>query len=707
MRVALFIFIILFVTPVMVEASAESSSQVVIIVPGLSFEEAEWYAHQGQSQLWSEAFLSAMNTKSGEVHSDIASMLTLATGRKASGNPNWQLYQHKELINGRLTDDLYTQLTGWQPAENLLHPWIGALQKQNHETLYRAEVGQFGERLKRTGFSRYVMGHSDTDHAHRFAGLLAMDKKGTVDGDVMLSVTQDPSRAYGKRMNVEWMVSKLSQLSTEKRFVVIEWGDIYRLFKQKEQMEEAHFKVQRSQALDELERFLGQLRKGTTDHIWLISPFVHQEAYANKQQLAPIYYWSPDGVGGSFYSGTTKRQDVMSNIDIVPTFIEQLQLEPSTYDLGFPLKKVRDSAVTSNEKIESVKQSEGVFRSRSFVLSTYISCLAFLLIIAGCITWFKPKKRIYLSLLQAILLSALSSPLWFLLLAGVEYLVGVGGFIALVITCSLLWGALFQFLRDIGLYLTASITLLAINIDTFLASPLMSHSYLGYDPIIGARYYGIGNEYIGVYIIYVLIVAAWMTRITNKYVRYSLLLLLWMTQCIIIGHPQQGANAGGFLSAVMTIAYWFIVSWKEKLSVKKTLLLFVISVVGSLILLFVLQKVGTDFSHIGKAYERLLYGDISFILDTILRKLEMNLKLFKHSNWTQLLVTSYLIAAMILWWNKKPFRERGKRLFIKTGTVCSVILLLINDSGVVAAAISMFCVVATYFYWVQMERMYG
>lgn len=33
-----------------------------------------------------------------------------------------------------------------------------------------------------------------------------------------------------------------------------------------------------------------------------------------------------------------------------------------------------------------------------------------------------------------------------------------------------------------------------------MGGPLMKRSYLGYDPIIGARYYGIGNEFMGVYI---------------------------------------------------------------------------------------------------------------------------------------------------------------------------------------------------------------
>ncbi|TSB44935.1 hypothetical protein [Alkalicoccobacillus porphyridii] len=700
------LLLVMYPTPLKANMAPEPRSQVIILVPGMSFEETEWYGYHGESTLWNQAYIGAMNTKSADLHSDVSSMVTLATGRKSVSMSNWQSFQETELVNGVKAIDLHKQLTGQQSSESIVHPRVAELQRKNQQTLYRSDVGQFGERLEAGNIDRYVMGTSDTASQHRFAGILAMNSHGTVNGDIINSLVEDTTRPYSKRVNASWMLKKLNQTTDSNRFMVIEWGDLYRLFSQKEQMAEEHYANQRVMILEELEAFIIQLREQINDDIWLISPFVHQEAYQEKQQLAPVYNWTTEGSGGQLYSETTKRKDVLSNIDIVPTFIKRLGLPSEQHDLGFALERTEDtSSNRSLEAVKNVNQMVGIFQSRSFVLSTYISCLALLLIVTGCFTWFRPKRALHTAfVLRSILLSALSSPLWLLVLAGLETKTGAVWFLCLLFLSSTLWGILLSKAGDVGIYITALLTLAVITLDVMTGSTVMSHSYLGYDPLIGARYYGIGNEYVGVFIIFGLLLSAWTTRVPMSRVSHLLFFILWLGQLVILSHPHLAANAGGFLSAVMTIGYWLLLECKSRMSRRSVILTFCITGAIAILLLFLMQQIGPGFSHIGKAYERLIQGDITFIFDTILRKLEMNLKLFKHSNWTQLLVTSYVLAAMILWWKKLPFREIGKKRFIKVGTVSSIFLLLINDSGVVAAAISMFCVVATYFYWIQTER---
>ena len=43
-------------------------------------------------------------------------------------------------------------------------------------------------------------------------------------------------------------------------------------------------------------------------------------------------------------------------------------------------------------------------------------------------------------------------------------------------------------------------TLLALNVDLLTGATMIKSSVLGYDPMAGARYYGVGNEYMGVMI---------------------------------------------------------------------------------------------------------------------------------------------------------------------------------------------------------------
>ena len=54
----------------------------------------------------------------------------------------------------------------------------------------------------------------------------------------------------------------------------------------------------------------------------------------------------------------------------------------------------------------------------------------------------------------------------------------------------------------------ALITLLALDIDLLTGATMIKSSVLGYDPMAGARYYGVGNEYMGVMIGCAILVSA-------------------------------------------------------------------------------------------------------------------------------------------------------------------------------------------------------
>ncbi|MDQ0208542.1 hypothetical protein [Alkalicoccobacillus murimartini] len=706
MRIIFLICLFVLSIPYSVEAKPNDSgnSQIVIIVPGMSFEETEWYSQFGNKRLWDQAYIGAMNTKSAGLHSDIGSMVTLASGRKSSSVTGWNGYDVTEIINSRSIKEQYEQLTGYQTSAPIVHPLIAELQRENERTLYKSEVGQFGDRLKKESIPTFTMGTSDTNEQHRFATLLTMDNRGETNGTLSESVIPDPSRAFGLKMNTEWMIQHVNSVSSEgPHFIVIEWGDIYRLQQLKNQMTESSYVEQSQEALVELETFIQTIHDQSDEEIWLLSPFVNKHAYVKKQQLAPVYNWTRGEKGGVFYSETTRRTDVLSNIDIVPTFVQRLGLSSNDYDLGFPLIKTPTTENSSQTLLRSVDQSVSVFESRALVLSIYVSSLAILLLAVGCFTWLGSKKDRSQIFLQTVLLSALSSPLWFLVLAGLETKASVWVFILTLITCSVIWGAVLRIFADVGLAMTIAVTLIVLVIDVVTGSTLLSHSYLGYDPIIGARYYGIGNEYVGIFISFMFVITVYVSRIHHVWTRSLLLVFILGGQLLFLGSSQLGANAGGFLSAGLATLYWLVLYRNVTFTAKKRLLLFITTGVGAILFLYILQLIGKP-SHIGTAFGRLFAGDISFIADTIIRKLEMNVKLFKHSNWTQLLVTSYLLAGVILWWKRVRFNELSKQVFIKTGVVCSIILLLINDSGVVAAATSMFCVIATYFYWIQVEE---
>jgi len=236
-----------------------------------------------------------------------------------------------------------------------------------------------------------------------------------------------------------------------------------------------------------------------------------------------------------------------------------------------------------------------------------------------------------------------------------------------------------------------------ISVDLLLGNFFMQRSYLGYDPIIGARYYGIGNEFAGVYLISGLLLLE--SVIIRK---WFVLIFLSMGVIILVSSTYFGANAGATLSAGIMFGFFCYRYFFPDLRWKTILILFSVLITAVLTILFIAQLNGQQ-SHISYAFAKLFQGDFVYITDTIKRKLAMNWKILRFSNWTQLFVTTYLLIALYLWRGKAIVKDQLKRLLIQTGVLTSIALLILNDSGVVAAATSMFIIVCTSYYWALEE----
>ena len=95
---------------------------------------------------------------------------------------------------------------------------------------------------------------------------------------------------------------------------------------------------------------------------------------------------------------------------------------------------------------------------------------------------------------------------------------------------------------------------LLLTMDIISGAGLIKMSFLGYDPIIGARYYGVGNEFMGILIGASMVFA---TAILDRYkVNKGLSISVFMIVTIAIGFPKFGANVGGTIAA--TFAFMFV-----------------------------------------------------------------------------------------------------------------------------------------------------
>ena len=685
------------------EQVIEPKKVLTLIVPGLSFNEAEWLIYHSQSSIWKEATFGAMNVRSDGPYSYLNHMVTFGSGAKAVGVQGWNSFEVDEEIHGFQASEWINQLTGSKPMTGLVHPDFHRLEEKNKETTHKGVIGLFGEILKQHDIARAVYGHSDTlEEKVRYGSLLAIDQNGHVNGQLKAAVQHKLGAPYGIEMNEEFLINKLStNVEEENEFVVIEWGDLYRLYDQQSYMEPTHFETEEKRQLHRISSFI-QRARNEVDQVWLLAPMMNKQAYDERKQLAPVFYWG-ENAGGFLTSNTTKQDYLVSSLDLIPTFLSAFHIQERDF-AGNVMKQSDSGAFDKTPVLTRVNEIVLIYKSRASVLSIYISCLVIALIGAAIFGFFETNKRqTWRYVTRLILLSALWSPFWFLALAGVVDKLGIAGFVFTLIAGSFLCGYIVEKTARYPIFWIGSLTFLLITIDVCIGSPLMQRSYLGYDPIIGARYYGIGNEFAGVYLISAMMLLHPILTNTNRILKITCIAAMLLFLTIVLGKNTLGTNAGATLSAGLAFAFLCYRSVFQTWSFRFLALLFGGVLSSLFILLYVLQLTGEQ-THIGMAFERLLNGDLLYIQDTIQRKLAMNWKIFKHSNWTQLFVTSYLLGAVILYRKRLQLKEQGKQLFLQTGVISSFALLFLNDSGVVAAATSMFCVVSAHYYWLSVSK---
>src|SRR3712207_7880716 len=96
-------------------------------------------------------------------------------------------------------------------------------------------------------------------------------------------------------------------------------------------------------------------------------------------------------------------------------------------------------------------------------------------------------------------------------------------------------------MKQICLFALAMITIIVV--DSVLFTPLMESNIMSYDPMIGARYYGIGNEYEGVTIGSAIL--AFAILLEHKNIKKWLIIPILLVVLFTSAYPAMGANVGG------------------------------------------------------------------------------------------------------------------------------------------------------------------
>ncbi|WP_339373103.1 hypothetical protein, partial [Paenibacillus elgii] len=516
--------------------SENSPIVTVISIPGLSFMELqpEWLNRlPALRKLATTGRLAAMNVR--VPYKGLESVYaTWGAGTPADGKggEGWNRAERRDgqpalaLIRRFAADGEEAVASG----VSVLVPAYPSLKRDNAEGNYLSRPGLLGETLKRHGVRLGVWGNLDepgggTDRFKRPAPLMIMDGQGTVAaGDVGRgTLIADPAMPSAVRTDTERLVEEWRMFVTGRKpplaegadrgaLAVMELGDWYRLYAEKAWYEPARFVERKRAVLEQTDRLLskltGEMEASGRHHVlWLVSPKVHSEAWKEKWQLTPVIRWSSAITEGALMSSaTTRRPGLVAAVDVAPSLLGEFGLARPEGMIGLPIMSAesgRDSRSPLAVLLSDMRQMANVYALRPTLLYGLAGYeVAVMLLGLTTLRWAKSTGRLR-RWMRGLLFSVLFAPGVLLALgwtAHINKLLLAGLALAAPLVLGMLAAAgsreVPQLMRTLG-WIGAGTGAL-ILFDGCTGAEAMKRSVLGYDPIVGARYYGIGNEFMGV-----------------------------------------------------------------------------------------------------------------------------------------------------------------------------------------------------------------
>lgn len=624
-----------------------------------------------------------LNTRGGGGEQLSASYLSIGAGARAVGSTGAAaFFQHE--VGGQ---DLYRRHTGLEPT-SLVQPKIAQIQAAQNVS-YRMEPGALGTAFAEAGAPLRVLGNSDTLDVFSWAALVGMDGWGRIWlGSVGPEFTMlDPGYPYGLRTDYDRLAMEV--LQAEEPLVIVDLGDPFRYDQYQNQFVPTQREVVGSLVTREAQLFLKNILENMPLEtiVLVISPFPSQAFASRGFWLTPVMCWGLQE--GLLISGTTRWPGLITNMDIAPTVLEYLGLQ---HDQPFVGRPASVRPLPQTEALawlgKMATKIEFLSRYRSQVLRAlvigqiimYTAVLISLIIPSELPQW-------GLRILQLSLLVLMALPLCLLLWDRASWLA-----VGLVLgTCVLKYRGTSS-VALVGLISLG--TALAVSLDVLSGSWLMRYSFLGYDPIGGARFYGLGNEFMGALIGSTIMgwaILAQKVRIGRGW-RNVWGLVLFGGITVVIGAPSLGTNVGGAISAVIGFGSTWMAFSGQKVSVRKVLVLGVaiFVVLGALMLIDASNSQGEQ-SHIGQTVELIRRDGLAAILLIITRKMAMNRKLLRYSMWSNALIVALVgMGASLIWPSKYIHWLRENHPLIAKAilgvVIASTAAFIFNDSGVVAAA---------------------
>lgn len=673
-----------------VPAHAASPRRVVVLLaPYLTWADVDSATMPNLTTLAQRSILANMNVRAGAVSGastpDRGAIVLSAGASVEFAGGALNAFNASETVGATKANDLYRQYFGRAHGDTSVL-FLGQPRHVlvNVQTQLDNRIGALGSAAHAAGARTAAIGCADlgylvdASHASRPAGEAVADENGEVDlGNVAKPMlTQDPTAPYGVRANTAAILRTYRDVMSKdsSALVVVDPGDLYRATAIASSTTTEAAAAARTAALRTTDSVLGDLVAGLGPNDSII--VLAQALYSVPDMPAgygPLILASPDGAGLGV-AASTHRDGIVTEMDVSSTIVDLLGGTPPQVMIGSriaPAATLRngdvaqriaylDRLATTSVAVESVRGST----VNAFIIIAVIVLLGSALILyrgADALpTWLPGAARTTVLLVMCFQLAGvLQFIVWRWPATGAEVLWQLA---AVAVACLLVVMLVGRGRSPVlPLVLVTGGTSLALLIDQWAGAPLSLAQIFGYSPLLGARYYGMGNEMAGMLLGSVMVTLAVLLD-TWRDARWAKPLRVWgwpLVGAVVLvtaAAPFWGANVGtvawmtvGFLTGWMLLNGRRVWTWRNAIIV----IVIIVVVVAGLSVVDLLGAAGSE-THLGRAISGVQSGGIGTLWTIIARKAETNVRVLGRTNWTWLLMAVLLLLGYMRW------RPRGE-----------------------------------------------
>jgi len=583
-------------------------------------------------------------------------------------------------------------------------------------------LGALGTAVRAKGYKTAAIGNGDpgwfveSTRASRPAGVAASDENGVVDlGDVSPAMLKaDPVAPFGVRADVKRISATFSRVIADPavRLVVVDPGDIARADESASIESTRAAALSHERALKSTDEVLGAivdgLAPGDVVVVMTAAPLLVPDAV---EGFGPLLLAGPEG-GGIASAASTHRDGLVTAMDVSATIVDLIGAPLPPKMVGSLIHgasvmsgataadrvAVLDRMAVTSVAIETQRGST----VNTFILLTVIALLVSTLILYrgsdGLPAAAPAVAKAALLLVPAVLFgSIVQFAVWRWPLTGTDVILTLFACTAVTWIAAMALGRG----RPVAVPLIAITGLIAIVslVDQWTGATLSFAGLFGYSPLVGARYYGLGNEISGLLLGSVLVSVAlaldtWRDARWTRHVRTWGWPLMGLLVLATSAAPFWGANVGTV--AWMTVGFtvgWLMLNGRKVWTWRNLLLIaaVIVVIVVSLAAVDLLGGAGSE-THLGKAISSAFSEGPGSVWTLVARKAETNMRVLGRTNWTWLLVAVLLLLGYMRWRPRGEFAAMLRQFPAFSAAVAASLFAGIagyftEDSGIIVPAL--------------------